>query len=227
MKIRSSRRHTAKVSHSRWLAYATAGAATALAANHSAEAAIHYSGRLEVKFPAHAEGQRKFQLDQPRDFFQLVHFGYLACFYIRGIDSEGFRGFIPQGIGGYNVSKLSFGESISAGGFVGSQYPHRYCGVLAGGSLSQWFDPGVGFVGFKFNNGAGVQYGWARVRMGGIERTNGFELLDYAYGDPGEPVSAGQKSSGEQAPDQGSLGGLALGAVGLLTWRKNRSQTAP
>ncbi len=63
-----------------------------------------------------------------------------------------------------------------------------------------------------------------------------FGLLDYAYADPGEPIRAGQKSSAEQAPDQGStdeqapdegsLGGLALGAVGLLAWRKNRSRIA-
>ena len=92
--------------------------------------------------------------------------------------------------------------------------------------LGQWTERGIGCAGFKFNNGAGTQYGWVRVKMGGSEKNNGFELLDYAYGDPGEPVSAGQKSSGEQAPDQGSLAGLALGAAGLLAWRKRRSRTA-
>ena len=51
MKTRLSRRQTAKVSHSRWLAYATAGAATALVGSNSLEAAIHYSGRLEEVFP--------------------------------------------------------------------------------------------------------------------------------------------------------------------------------
>ena len=64
---------------------------------------------------------------------------------------------------------------------------------------------------------------------------HGFEVVSYAYADPGEPIKAGQKSSveqapdqsstEEQAPDQGSLGGLALGAIGLLAWRKNRSRT--
>ena len=52
MKTRQSRRQTAKVSHSRWLAYATASAATALAGSHSAEAAIHYSGLLNVAIPS-------------------------------------------------------------------------------------------------------------------------------------------------------------------------------
>ncbi len=51
----------------------------------------------------------------------------------------------------------------------------------------------------------------------------GFELLDYAYADPGESITAGQRSSDEKAPDQGSLGWLALGALGLLAWRRRRS----
>src|SRR5205814_10636819 len=50
MKTRKDRRQTAKVSHSRWLAYATASAATALAGSHSLEAAIHYSGLVDEKF---------------------------------------------------------------------------------------------------------------------------------------------------------------------------------
>lgn len=38
-----------KVSHSRWLAYAAAGAASAVATLPDAEAEIHYSGRLNIK----------------------------------------------------------------------------------------------------------------------------------------------------------------------------------
>ena len=64
----------------------------------------------------------------------------------------------------------------------------------------------------------------------------GFVVLDFAYGDPGERITAGQRPPGaseddqdisdEEGPDEGSLGGLALGAVGLLAWRKSRSRTA-
>ena len=53
-----------------------------------------------------------------------------------------------------------------------------------------------------------------------------FWLVDYAYADPGEPIRAGQTSSNEMVPDKGSLGGLALGAMGLLAWRKSRSRSA-
>jgi hypothetical protein len=53
-----------------------------------------------------------------------------------------------------------------------------------------------------------------------------FTVLDYAYADPGEPIRAGQRRSTEQIPSEGSLGWLALGAAGVLQWRKSRSRTA-
>jgi hypothetical protein len=98
----------------------------------------------------------------------------------------------------------------------------------------------MGFVGFRFNNGAGIQYGWVRVRIAVPPHDGiggwGFKVLDFAYADPGEPITAGegiprgseddQDISDDQGPDEGSLGGLALGAVGLLAWRKSRSRTA-
>ena len=85
----------------------------------------------------------------------------------------------------------------------------------------------MGFVGFKFNNGAGPQFGWARVRISSwFPGGYAFRVLDFAYGDPGKRITAGegiprgneddQDISDDQAPDEGSLGGLALGAVALL-----------
>jgi MYXO-CTERM domain-containing protein len=53
-----------------------------------------------------------------------------------------------------------------------------------------------------------------------------FLLVDYAYADPGEPIRAGQTASNEMVPEEGSLGWLALGAAGLLAWRKRRSRAA-
>jgi LPXTG-motif cell wall-anchored protein len=84
----------------------------------------------------------------------------------------------------------------------------------------QFLKRGYGLVGFKFNNGAGDQYGWLRVRM--MDRFNHMvTVIDYAYGDPGDRVLAGQ-TSGDSAPVLESLGGLALGAAGLLAWRRKR-----
>ena len=226
MKSNRVRSKPASIAKTRWVAYAAAGAATALAGSQSAEAAIHYSGPVNERFPAgHADS---FNLDQPGDFFRLSHssgnffFGG-DTFSIFGIASEAFRGF--WGVSSFHyVSKLSHGQRISTGHFTLNT--SRHPGFLAGGYSAKWEKRGTGFVGFRFNNGAGVQYGWARITTSG--HANNFILLDYAYADPGERLRAGQTSedtlSDEQSPDQGSLGGLALGAAGLLAWRKSRSR---
>ena len=211
------------VAKTRWIAYAAAGAATALAGSQSAEAAIHYSGRVNELFLV--GDADSFKLDRPGDFVRLSHTSYYGAndkFAIFGIASAAFRGF--GAFRGY-VSKLGFGQPISMGNFI-QQYPRRAGGFMVHyGNPHQWGIPGYGFIGFRFNNGAGVQYGWARIKMSGLPHYD-FVLLDYAYADPGERLTAGQTlentSSDEQAPDQGSLGGLALGAVGLLAWRKSR-----
>jgi hypothetical protein len=243
MKTRQSRRQTAKVSHSRWVAYATAGAATALTASHSAEAGIHYQV-VNEKFPGYTNKEKWFQLDQPGDSIYFLHLYSAAGFNVRGIAAAAFRG-LP-GTSKYSdafVSKLSFGESIATGHFTHANFFGFSGGIMADGIYGQWTSPGMGFVGFRFNNGAGTQYGWARVRMSiGIHNgingigAYGFKVLDFAYADPGERITAGQRPPGaseddqdisdDQGPDEGFLGGLALGAVGLLAWRKSRSRTA-
>lgn len=221
MKINRLGSKPASIAKTRWAAYAAAGAATALAGSQSAEAAIHYSGLLNEQFPPNREKHKAFPLDQAGDSLRFVHttFCPAASFSINGIVSVAFRGYA-----GYLVSKLSFGQNISRGEFVtesnGLMAIDRTC-ITYG---APWNDGGTGYVGFRFNNGAGIQYGWARViaEFDAIA----FRVADYAYADPGEPIRAGQRSSSdEQAPDQGSLGWLALGAAGLLAWRKSRSRT--
>jgi hypothetical protein len=60
----------------------------------------------------------------------------------------------------------------------------------------------------------------------GLNRNQNFKLLDYAYGDVGDSIAADQKSGHAMVTGEGSLGLLALGAAGLLAWRKSKSQTA-
>ena len=81
----------------------------------------------------------------------------------------------------------------------------------------------TGYLGFKFNNGSGDQYGWVRIKTTAAFGYR-FTLQDYAYGDVGDRIKAGETSSND-APELESLGGLALGAAGLLAWRKNRART--
>ncbi len=146
-----------------------------------------------------------------------------ARFTVKGIVSAAFRGF-PSSGGGYGyVSKLSFGQKISAGPL----WDKFGTMVFSGGweaFNAQWLDGGTGFVGFMFNSGAGAQYGWTRVTFNDAEvPPNGlrykFTLVDYAFGGVGDKVKAGQ------VPDSGSsLGLLALGAAGILACRRFRAK---
>ena len=64
-----------------------------------------------------------------------------------------------------------------------------------------------------------MEFGWARITMDGTI-ANTFTLVDYAWGDPGQQIATGQ------IPEPGSLALLAIGAAGLLAWRRQRGKTA-
>jgi len=230
MKTRTRRSRSAAIPKTRWLAYATAGAATAFAGSQSVEASIHYSGRLDVPFPPHEDTTYTFRLDQAGDSLVFEHKAFgKAYLYVNGIAHAGLSGRTDSSV--FRVYKLGISANIGGGTTF---YARRY-GRLAEFSFDgYWLDHGTGYVGFSFNNGAGKQLGWVRVKMTG-EPQNGFRVLGYAYADPGESIRTGQRSSdeqapekgstNEQAPEEGSLGWLAVGAAGLLAWRKSRSRT--
>jgi hypothetical protein len=57
---------------------------------------------------------------------------------------------------------------------------------------------------------------------------NFMTMIDYAWGDPGDTVLAGDagESAAPPVPFSGSLGPLALGGAGLLAWRGGRQRSA-
>jgi hypothetical protein len=233
---RKQQRSINSISTSRWTAYAAAAAASGFAATHAAEATIHYSGLVNqringgdsVIFPLDPAGGSF--LARHRDLFYGARpAGGVAYFNIYGAQSASVNGIYNTPFALVFPYKLDRGDRISAGHFTSV---HRFDvdPILALDYQSSTFDSSFGFflergpglVGFKFNNGAGVQYGWVRVKMtGGLG--NNFKVVDYAYGDPGDVVFAGQMSD-DSAPGLESLGGLALGAAGLLAWRRQRTK---
>ena len=240
MKINNVRRKAASIANARWAAYATAGLASSFAGGPSADAEIHYSGPLNILFdasPGHPV-HKKFPLNDGSAYFGFANlrapqpwteYG-MAGFLIK---APGDAGFAATSYGVYRwVSQLTSGENISQHRFLRNKLQHgTYFNNKLGKLVKYYFNYGhwnrgdTGFVAFKFDAGAGIQYGWARVRIeGNPPRTGDFTLIDYAYGDPGDHLSAGQISSSEMLPEEGSLGWLALGAAGLLAWRKSRSQ---
>src|SRR5215831_2810800 len=228
MKAKMLRRKPASVAKGRWAAYATAGAASAFACAHSAEGTIHYSGPIHRVFGFGGD-TATFSLDQPGDFIRLIHHtgtGYAGYNYFSvagrlGASIAGFYAPYCANLSPVWASKLDLGQLISMTPFVPGP-----SALLAFRSVCGEFDHrGGGYIGFKFNNGSGDQYGWVRIY---VRRTfyDTFILEDYAYGDVGDRIRAGQISSNEMAPEEGSLGWLALGAAGLLAWRKRRSRAA-
>jgi hypothetical protein len=230
MKTKSLRRKAASIARGRWAAYATAGAASAFTCANSAEATIHYSGIIREFF--HFRDSDVFQLDQPGDSFRLRHIAFVGTHSYGGTVHFGILGRTGASVAGFycpsnphvvSVSKLSRGQLISSRPFLA-----RNSGLLAAeftDCVGQFDSGDFGFIGFKFNNGSGNQYGWVRIHLATkYPIDHDFWLVDYAYADPGEPIRAGQTASNEMVPEEGSLGWLALGAAGLLAWRKSRSR---
>jgi hypothetical protein len=237
---RRQHRKINSIATGRWSAYAAAAAASSFAAAQSAEATIHYSGLVNQK----VAGVHGFAFDLAGGVSLAVshhwnykgpstsHDGGEAHFGIFGPGAV-FKGtYSCDGADDPSASNLNPREAISDGPF----FPGNAVLALAYGCHSyagegQFRAVGIGIVGFKFDTGAGVQYGWARINMQPNPSDPDeagpnyyFRLVDYAYGDPGEIVIAGQKESRSSAPAPAleSLGGLAMGAAGLLAWRRRR-----
>jgi hypothetical protein len=243
LKTNRRSRKTSKFSHVRWTSYAIAAGATAVAGTPTAEAEIHYSGLVDFKFHKESRGTEthSFPLSQG---VVLVGSRYVrgavdnsATFFIQGAAvSSAFRD-VP-----------SYASSIAAALPRGSVISHGNFGFPFGFAIGRLQDYACEFpdfqeqgtysIGFSFNNGAGRQFGWVRIKWGGCS-WNGYIVKDYAWGDPGDRIKAGQTQLDEdetqvapptaKRPDaaplsssQGSLGLLALGAVGLQAWRRSR-----
>ena len=218
------------LSETRWLAYATAGVASAFGLSSSAEAEIHYSGNVSIELTGNAHANLPLSngaslyfknSDGGSTFLQWF------TFLMKGVISGSARG----GDAGYDrifLNKLHSGVNVSAGRFY-SVTGNPDHGVL----FTNWSDgefapngaPIRGFVGFRFNTGNGTQYGWARIYTKNVSNHVRDIIKDYAWGDPGDAILTGQTHSLQQGNANsvpGSLGLLAFGAQGLDAWRTQR-----
>ncbi len=223
------------LSETRWLAYATAGVAGAFGLSSSAEAEIHYSGNVFIALTGYARASLPLSNGASLFFENFGGSTFWQHFYflMKGVISGSARAY-AQGFSGFNLlSNLPSGENVSAGRF-GSVAGNPGYGVL----IANWSDGAFappeferlrGFVGFRFNTGNGTQYGWARIQTKDDNNHRIHDVIkDYAWGDVGDRIRTGQKSSSgdmvDAVTDSGSVGLLALGAAGLVAWRKRGGQ---
>jgi len=218
-------RKSAKMTNSRWVAYGLAGAATAIGTT-TAEAEIHYSGMVNVlvsfgarTFPLSNGANLWFEHSQTTTDYTKALFQLQNASLSHGWQSD--EPFPNQHV----PENLARNQSIAIRSFKSD------VGILASAPFcngDEFCQPGVAFLGFRFNTGAGTQYGWARLKMRGDNRPpkNAFYVVDYAWADVGERIRAGQTHASAQEQEavspSGSLGHLALGKAGLELWHSQR-----
>jgi hypothetical protein len=227
---RKPQRSINSLSSRRWTAYMTAAAASTLAGAGSAEAEIHYSGDVSIELTGNAHASLPLSNGASlvfQNFFEST-FIQTFTFVMKGVTSGSGWGsrYFP---GSVRLSNVPRGVNVSAGRFlpVTGNPDH---GVL----FTNWSDgqfaadgpPVRGWIGFRFNTGRGIQYGWARIRTRSESNNQVHDLIkDYAWGDVGDTIFTGQTHSFQPADAHsvvGFLGLLAFGAQGLDAWRAPR-----
>lgn len=120
------------------------------------------------------------------------------------------------------AAKLDLGFIISSAvGFIGEDNARSYLAFADSASYpdsGQWLNGGEGYIGFAVVDGVDTYYGWFEVR---VDADNvGGEIIRYAIDDT--PVSSGSKVTISAVPEPNALACFAIGAAGILGWRRRR-----
>lgn len=232
VRVKRQSQKAAFIPSARWTAYALAGLATVPGLVATADAEIHYSGRIRFHL---GYGDTLLPLSGGASLLFAHFFGSSNNYnemWIVGAGEEGVATDPTSFL--FAAAKFHPRVNVSTAGHFNS-----YAWLVNTFDDGHWTDRGKGIAAFEFNTGEGVQYGWVRIRTtqgGGVNR---LEIIDYAWADPGEPILTGQTQEGV-APEadaaeestaakparKGSLGLLALGAIGLQARHHSRSAKA-
>ena len=222
---RSRSSKPARITNSRWIAYGLAGAATALGAT-AAEAEIHYSGLVneQVSFGSQTFALSNgallwFEHSQTTTDYTKARFEVQDAAVSNGWQAD--EPYPDQQVP-ENLRRNQFVSTRDFGTGIGTLAvsPSLKATSLTGLVMPMW--------GSSSTPAQALRTGWARLKMHGDHRPpkNAFYVVDYAWGDVGERIRAGQTSSSGQnqaaLPPAGSLGHLALGKAGLQVWRSQR-----
>ena len=211
---------------------ALAGATLAAPAIPGADAAIIYSGGLNIIIPHTIDGvylnvvtgmYSSSGASTPGWDFNPYGSSSLNFFGASPSASSGYIVDFPGGSSASLVDNLPIGTLIQGAGFT--------FGTLNGaettGTTAFTLNSDNNYVGFRFQNetaGNQVQYGWLQIHLGatysgdtitGLERT----IIGYAYEDTGAAIPAGIPEPTTFA----LLGVMAAGALGVREWRKRKT----
>jgi len=240
-------RKSSTFSAARWSSYAIAAGAAGVAGTPTAEAEIHISGNVAIKLTGNAQATLPLSNGASLVFENIAMgttFWQSFFFLIKGATSASARQSFHHWL-----SNLPEGDNIAVGQFysVAGNPDHGIVFTHFSDGQFQPFYATRGYIGFRFNTGKGTQYGWAKIQTKTPDPNNNkfraHEFIkEYAWGDPGDEIHVGQRRLDEDeaqvAPQavkdgdgiprmtdtQGSLGLLALGAVGLRAWRAKRAE---
>lgn len=228
-------REKAKVDKKRWVSYAVAAGAAAVGTNAAetelcADITVVSPGITMEATGSTPTGFQTFS-QTLGDANAVLGFAHLRQgspstygVLVLGVGTAGannidFAGFIA---GNYEYpSNLSYGQNISTLNFIAPATNVR--GDMAWGAgytNSEFIDPGgLSYVAFRFDVGNGTQFGWAELSLTTGAPDNVFVLERVAWADPGDTLFVGEVQA---IPEPTSLAALALGAVGLVSYRRRR-----
>lgn len=216
-------RKRSSISKKKWASYAAAAAAAVSIGTQTAEADIIHVvvGAPTGTLSADQSGSEYYQLYHPalNVNIELSHVN-LSSYSTNGgaFLNVGYgAAFIGSAVGSRQyVSNLAPGFLVSGGGFLGSIGVAGTLAYSAYNSGANFVNAGSGYIGFRFNDANDVQqHGWIRVTMDGAP-LNSLTVEEFAFTTMGEAISIGQ------VPEPGSLGLLALGALGLMCTRSRK-----
>jgi len=195
----------------RWLG-AGAAAAGAMAASQASEAAVVWSGVVNINIPSTTAGV---YLNAVTGVFGTA--AGTPGWDVNPWSSAGLGLFSPAAPAGgvYVVTAAGFGANLAPGAPIG---PANTYGSGSSANNAQWnLNSDQNCIGFRFQNeqnGNQIHYGTMRVSLGATAGGQPRSIVSYAYESvAGQPIAA-------CAPEPSSLALLALGAVGLIRRRK-------